>query len=522
MIINVFILSSSLCVTVLILLYVHTDIDNSSPDPTFSASDSIPQHDTYASTYASRHLLHESAKHDKSQMITHSVQGTVDDVHIVFTTGCSGYQNWQSETLLYSWARVQHPGRITRIIAGCKDDTERSLANRTAVPNDDNRILFYFVPDYTPTANDSKGVKSGHRPFHYFNKPHGMKQWIASEFERLHENVIVLIDPDMIVLRPFLLHMESTAKEWAEWQHAHTKDGDGGSPRDLYVREGHAVAQKYGIGAKWVKWSGFCDERASCRPSDRDAWKYYSVGPPYILHKNDWARVAPKWVEYSPLALEYEPQPSILAEMYSYVIACAYFDLKHEYLFSMLSDPGSSGHMENVDNLNWGFLHHNAQPAGGVSNEAYHEFHIIHYCQGFWLGETRNTGTIRNGGWNWHKGHVPQQILTNCEIPLLVMLDDTDTELVQMLKARDATKDKRHYWILYHIYKYVDEAVQNYRLKYCPSHSKRNSDGGDADENPAFQFKLVLQQPEADTETHRRMNYVLGEYDNKKKSWFGH
>ena len=51
-------------------------------------------------------------------MLTKLVAGTYDDVHVVFTTGCSGYQNWQSETLLYSWARVKHPGRITRIIAG--------------------------------------------------------------------------------------------------------------------------------------------------------------------------------------------------------------------------------------------------------------------------------------------------------------------------------------------------------------------------------------------------------------------
>ena len=51
-------------------------------------------------------------------MLTKLVEGTYDDVHVVFTTGCNGYQNWQSETLLYSWARIKHPGRITRIIAG--------------------------------------------------------------------------------------------------------------------------------------------------------------------------------------------------------------------------------------------------------------------------------------------------------------------------------------------------------------------------------------------------------------------
>ena len=166
------------------------------------------------------------------------------------------------------------------------------LANTTAVPNEEGRILFYFVPDYTPTEEDSKGVKKGHRPFHYFNKPHGMNTWIKNEFNNIYENVIVLIDPDMIILRPFLFHIESEAKSWAKWQKENTKDGNGmKEPRDMYVREGHPVSQKYGIGAKWMKWKGFCDEKESCHPTDRDAWKYFSVGPPYIMHKNDWLKV---------------------------------------------------------------------------------------------------------------------------------------------------------------------------------------------------------------------------------------
>ena len=330
--------------------------------------------------------------------------------------------------------------------------------------------------------------------------------WIQKEFDNIYENVIVLLDPDMIILRPFLFHIESESKKFAEWQHTSTtdKNSNNGKIRDLYVREGHPVSQKYGIGAKWIRWKGFCDDKKSCHPDDRYAWKYYSVGPPYIMHKNDWLKITPKWVDYSPLALEYEPQPSILAEMYSYVLACAYFDLPHQYLFSMFSDPTSNGGMENVDNLNWQFLEN-----GKDANSNYHEFHIIHFCQGYWLGQTRNQGTIRNGGYNWHKGHVPLEMMYNCEIPLLTELSDSDDELIQMYKNRDSQRDKRHYWILYHLYKYVNQAVLNYRLKYCPNDINN------------LKYKLVLEQPEADKETHRRMNYVLGEFDSKK-SWRGH
>ncbi len=115
------------------------------------------------------------------------------------------------------------------------------------------------------------------------------------------------------------------------------------------------MSQKYGIGAKWVRgnWTGFCDgmeyKDTDCQSGDeRYVWNYYSVGPPYMMHIEDWKLVSPKWIEYSPNALEWDPPPSILAEMYSFVLACAIYNLKHEYLLSMVSHPDSNKYMENT------------------------------------------------------------------------------------------------------------------------------------------------------------------------------
>ena len=72
----------------------------------------------------------------------------------------------------------------------------------------------------------------------------------------------------------------------------------------------------------------FKSKEEGCKKvDDRIAWNHYSVGPPYMMHLNDWRLTAPKWVEYSPPALEKEPPPSILAEMYSYSLASAQFSL---------------------------------------------------------------------------------------------------------------------------------------------------------------------------------------------------
>lgn len=56
--------------------------------------------------------------------------------------------------------------------------------------------------------------------------------------------------------------------------------------------------------------------------SSVDAISGYSVGPPYILHVRDWARVINLWVKMCPEV--YARHPGILAEMYGYCIAAAH------------------------------------------------------------------------------------------------------------------------------------------------------------------------------------------------------
>ena len=173
-------------------------------------------------------------------------------------------------------------------------------------------------------------------------------------------------------------------------------------------------------------------------------------------------KVSPKWIEFSPAALEWDPPPSILAEMYSFVIASALYNIRHEYLLSMLSHPDSNEFMQNTFDIDL---------EGRLKGEE-PRFHIFHYCHGFWLGEKRNKGTIRNGGWNFHKGHVPVDYLYNCDIPLLTQLrgeEGNDVEMLEMFKKRDQSKIEGQYgmvWVLDVLISSINKAVLNYRMKY--------------------------------------------------------
>lgn len=57
--------------------------------------------------------------------------------------------------------------------------------------------------------------------------------------------------------------------------------------------------------------------------SQADAAEYYPVGPPYLMHTRDWAKVLDLWVALSPKV--YRGHPSILAEMYGFCIAAAHW-----------------------------------------------------------------------------------------------------------------------------------------------------------------------------------------------------
>jgi len=391
-----------------------------------------------------------------SEILRPLIQNTKDDIHIIFSTGCSEYQNWQSEVLLYSWARLNHPGQITRIVSGCKSAEQKKSALKTAIISE--RVHLFYTDDYTPPRS------GGAHPFHYFNKPYSMRKFVT-EID-IAESVLVLIDPDMIITKVFNYQLPEVGAE-------------------QQVRRGHPVSQRYGIGAKWVPWK-LCKTESCLKIDDRAAWDHYSVGPPYMMHLEDWRLIVNEWVEYSPAALEKDPPPSILAEMYSYSIACAHHGLPHTLIDSMLSDPDAGGSEPKWKDISWDF-----KQIDGILNAGQQELnvHILHYCHGYWLGDERNTGHMINYGFNFHKGHLPKDILHNCEQGLLV-----EPPTNQAAFDRDQNKENRHVWMLYQIITRINNALANYKQLYCGEHWVPS-------------FKTVLRQPEADHTN--KMHYFL-------------
>ena len=92
-----------------------------------------------------------------------------ESYHIVFSTGCSEFQDWQSIGVYSSAETVGQRGIITRIASGCTAEQEVSLTH--AMSHLPDRFKIHFAPN--TDVKDHKG-----HFYKYANKPLGMMHWL--------------------------------------------------------------------------------------------------------------------------------------------------------------------------------------------------------------------------------------------------------------------------------------------------------------------------------------------------------
>ena len=124
-----------------------------------------------------------------------------DEIHVIFSTDCSPYQDWQTLTLFYSATVVGQKGPITRIASGCDDTKKRELTSLYAklYPS----YFVHFTPDFKKDAKTNK-------KYDFYNKPWGVKHWLEHANPPVPTDIIIaLLDPDMIFLRPITIEIKN-------------------------------------------------------------------------------------------------------------------------------------------------------------------------------------------------------------------------------------------------------------------------------------------------------------------------
>lgn len=200
--------------------------------------------------------------------------------------------------------KVRQPGHVTRIVSGCNTQRDRNLAqdwfDRYVSEMSSRFHLHIMAPSVADmmknSTSSSTGTSKGRtRPlssaanasavgkYHYFNKPFGVQHWMKETFQqdsRSSENdheadndIIILIDPDMILLKPLV-------------------------PPAHLLRTGQPVAQRYGYHDNWrtrLKDVGSIVGEGSpaiAKYNVTQAKTLFPAGPPYMVVRRDMQRVS--------------------------------------------------------------------------------------------------------------------------------------------------------------------------------------------------------------------------------------
>jgi hypothetical protein len=82
--------------------------------------------------------------------------GFVDEIHIIFSTDCSPYQDWQTLVVFHSAKVVGQIGRVTRIASGCNDEKKEMLSKLYTHLYPNGLYTAHFTPDFKLDAKTNK------------------------------------------------------------------------------------------------------------------------------------------------------------------------------------------------------------------------------------------------------------------------------------------------------------------------------------------------------------------------------
>ena len=363
------------------------------------------------------------------------------DVHIVFSTDCSGYQHWQSIASYYSFRRAGHLGPVTRVVSGCKQNQEEAIRTefgQIQQHSSNNQLRLHFTPSFALGGSHYK----------YSNKPGGLYHWM--NHTTIDESVVALVDPDMMAMRPILPQLgegmtalpvtRNGYGDLVEYKDNHGRilllrqkrlpplparvSAGGSVERDGGVSAGVGAGQHFGLGGLWAS-AGFKNARPGLKdfnltivcgansPCLNDASsdhayttreladKNYAVGPVYIASTADWMSLLPRWHDFTPKV--HAQYPKLLAEMYAFTMSAADMQLKFALSSSyMVSDPGT---MSTTEGWLWidEYAKHDQSSMSAV-------------CDGA-TSNSLPTETLRRlnnyGYGNYHASHIDSSINSN-------------------------------------------------------------------------------------------------------------
>jgi len=408
-------------------------------------------------------------KRKKSRDSSHRQES---QMQVVFSTSCSIKHDWQSYLFFFQAYLHQQPGNVTRIVSGCTEEQQQEMLRiheeQISIMNE--RFHLHFTPEFGKIEGRSWEVTK------YWNKPFGVKHWLENKFGYRYEgdvstpfddDIIVLVDPDMLMQRPFLNDFSKFPK--TTW-HKSIRNRD-----DLYFKVSHGkpIAQTYSFNDAWLLAARKGNMEDIVGPgspalnvSNYDATVTFSAGPPYMLTARDMYRLVHHWAKFLPLINN--NFVGMMGEMYGYCTAAAHLNLRHQIATGfMVSNVVIS------EGEGWDFMDHVTGDACDVAKFRDTAPLVVHFCQRYSVGE-----------YFLSKYKVPTDILT-CDHKLFELppkdiaayttyshYGDNSTKTYSGGKMKDLY---RHTFMVCSIMDGLNRAATFYKDHHCPNGANYNA-----------------------------------------------
>lgn len=404
----------------------------------------------------------QNIRRGKEQQAAPSPFMETDAVHqMVFSTGCTTFQDWQSYIFFYHAFKSGQPGHVTRIASGCTPEEAQELKrlHKERIENMSDHFHLHLTPDFME-------IMPGTR-YKFANKPHGLRHWLENGLgyssynnSTSHDDdIVILLDPDQMLLRPLVNDFESSSVDWKP-----TKDDQKSLAR---VQHGFPAGQLYGFGAQWKTKVNVTHVAGPNSPIEQvtmqQARDHYALGPPYMATARDMYKIAVKWCEFLPNV--HDNYPHLLAEMFAYSLSAAHSELPHQVAKSFMVSDAYSG------SEGWSLV--DKIPSKDVCYNAPQEKlpYVLHYCQRYLLGK-----------WFIGKYRLPKDFVS-CEAPLLMEPPSDINERYNYSIAPFKTERKeyskpvfvhRHTFMLCTMIKGLNEASEYFKMHNCPGDGGAN------------------------------------------------
>jgi len=420
--------------------------------------------------------------------------------HLVFSSDCTPFHHWQSYLVYYSALKVKQPGHITRIVSGCDEHDAVEMMDwfEYNVQPLSNRFHIYLTPDYTQIKNSDTGVMEECK---FMNKPHGMKYWMEQSHEldfKAHgtfdgapteHDIIIVIDPDMILIRPILNDFSNPKFSMIAKERRDNMITP--SDKKFKVSKGFPFAQLAGHGEK--NWHEFDLAKITGDPNtkaknvdEHDSRMYFVPGEPMMATTGDMYNLVTKWTEFA--GRTFDEFPKGWAEQVAFRIAAAHLELRFTLVNSLIiSDPEAWTHeaWNFIDVIKASDVCHFAK---NINQDIHPTTNAIHMISRYSVGTE----------WYFGKGIIPHNVY-DCDHPLFLEPPNS-VAVFYNYRWPPASKDKtiveavqirRESFVICALTSLMNEAATMHKSTSCISDKHGENMKGDKNINLKEEMKIA-------------------------------